>query len=570
MLHWLHNRWIWSLLLLGLLVGSAHATANQSPLAAIPAQPQLLIGQSNQRAWENFSQLGGTPAGGSIYYEVRGAKFNQGKNGVEIHRQYADFLAARNQYIQIGVSWKDNPPGWSGTGDNAPASRQATLDIATGRYNSNFQPLIDYINSHPNGKFLLRIDYEVSSAFHCTSSDCSSYKNAYNYLAQLIRSRTTAGNVEFIYHPVRGEFAQLYPGDTNVDWIGLSVFNHELCLPIYDQGTYQYNGTPGIGFDTQTNQCKGYVLRRDNTGNLNATPHNFDYDFNVLSMLKFAKDHAKPMILAESAPMNFAPGQNSNGTEADAMVTTWVQRMFGLMSYNGPLPNQEGSHNLSGVVKAIVYMNIDMRYGWDGYYGQSGFEFPYDANWFNNAQLSDYSQARQAFCTNLNNRGFSTRCGGTPQPTATPNQPQPSATPTPNTGGRDAYSRIEAESFNSQNGLQIVNSGVASGGAKVGYSNSGDWIKLSGVNFANTRPQQVVLRYSSPRTTAYVLEVRLDSPTGPLLASPGMNGTGGWDNFQTLSFNLSNATTGTRDVYVVWRANDSGSIADLDWLSFTR
>jgi hypothetical protein len=279
---------------------------------------------------------------------------------------------------------------------------------------------------------MLRIDYEVSSAFHCTDSTCNSYKNAYNHVAQLIRSQTSTNNVAFIYHPVRGEYQQLYPGDANVDWIGVSIFNHELCMPIYDINQYYYNGTPGTGFDTTNNLCKGYVLTRDSNGNLNATPQNFQYDFNVLSMLKFAQDHSKPMIFSENAPMNFSPGQNANGTEPDSLVTTWVNRVFGLLNYKGPLPNMEGTYDLSNVVKAVVYINLDLRYGFDGYYGQSSYQFPYDADWYNNAQLTAYNQAKTAFCNGLSSNGFLTQCGTgttTTTPVATTTTVPPTTTP---------------------------------------------------------------------------------------------------------------------------------------------
>jgi len=403
----------------------------------------LLIGQSNQAAWDDWTQIGGEPEGGSVYYQLSTATFNSGIGGAPIHRTYADFLAGNNKIVQIGVSWKDNPPGWDGNAaTHDAAARNATQAVANGTYDSQFQPLIDYINDHPGARFFIRIDYEVSSVFHCTdygsaNMTCASYKDAFNHVANLIDSSNTApgGNVAFVYHPVRGEFAQLYPGDANVDWIGVSIFNHELCMPIYNQNQYLYNGTPGVGFDNANNLCMGYVLTRDANGNLAAQPHSFAYDFNVLGLLKFAKDHAKPAIFSEAAPMNFAPGQNANGTEDDNTVAAWISRYFGLMNYNGPLPNMEGSYDLSDVVKAAIYMNIDMRYGWDGNYGQSGFQFPYDADWYNNAKLTAYNQAQTAFCNGLSSSGFTTTCGSggggggdTQAPTAPGNLASPART----------------------------------------------------------------------------------------------------------------------------------------------
>jgi hypothetical protein len=410
----------------GLALAAITSCGTAGATSFAPATGKLfLVGQSNKAAWDNWVTMGAEPNGASVYYEVRSAAFNKGLGNLPIHQQFADFVGAKqNKFIQVGVSWKDNPPGWDGNdATHAAASQAATLALAGGTYLSNFDNLINYINAHGGTKFLIRVDYEVSSAFHCTDASCSSYKNAFNTIAAYMRGKNTASNIAFVYHPVRGEFDKLYPGDTNVDWIGLSTFNHELCMPIYDQTQYLYNGTAGVGFDTTTNQCKGYVLVKDANGNANAQPYNFDYDFNVLAMVKFAKDHGKPMIYSESAPMNFRQGQNSDGTDSDSLAATWANRYFALMNYNGPLPNQVGSYDLSGVIKAVVYMNLDLRYGWDGYYGQSGFAFPYDSMWFNNAELTHYSAYKTAFCNGLSANGFLATCGGSSSDTTAPTVP---------------------------------------------------------------------------------------------------------------------------------------------------
>lgn len=394
---------------------SATLVASAAPAASFaPANGKLfLVGQSNRAAWDNWTTIGQEPNGGSVYYELKTAAFNTGKNAVPIHKTFADLVTSKsNKFLQVGISWKDNPPGWNG--DNAvkeQASKNATQALANGTYLNLFDNLINYINSRQGTKFLLRLDYEVSSAFHCTDASCNSYKGAFNSIAAYIRGRLAANNVAFVYHPVRGEFAQLYPGDANVDWIGLSVFNHELCMPIYHVNSTLYNGTPGSGFDVANNKCKGYILQTVN-GNTNAAPYSFDHDMNVLEMVKFSKDHGKPMIYSESSPMNFVAGQNGNGTDSDSLAATWANRYFSLMNYNGPLANRTGTYDLRGVVKAIVYMNLDLRYGWDGYYGQTdGFAFPFDDMWFNNVQLPLYSGYKTAFCNGLSSQGFLAQCG---------------------------------------------------------------------------------------------------------------------------------------------------------------
>lgn len=126
-------------------------------------------------------------------------------------------------------------------------------------------------------------------------------------------------------------------------------------------------------------------------------------------MMKFAADHGKPMIVSESGMMNFTDdGSDPSGLEA-VRGTTWVQRLFGLMGYVGPIPNMAGTYDLSHVIKAAVYIDLDFRYGWDGV-DDGSFDFPVNSTWFVDGRLSQYPAARAAFCQGLLARGFTTPC----------------------------------------------------------------------------------------------------------------------------------------------------------------
>ncbi|NED87798.1 hypothetical protein G3I76_47925, partial [Streptomyces sp. SID11233] len=86
-------------------------------------------------------------------------------------------------------------------------------------------------------------------------------------------------------------------GDAVVDRVGVSLFAHELCLPMYDNG-YLYNGTPPDNYDTADLQCRNAYIGKDSSGNDAAVWKNWDYDGNVLKMMKFAQDHGKKMIVS--------------------------------------------------------------------------------------------------------------------------------------------------------------------------------------------------------------------------------------------------------------------------------
>ncbi|GJF30917.1 hypothetical protein KNE206_36170 [Kitasatospora sp. NE20-6] len=389
------------LLLLALLASLLLATAPQAG-AATPPQRILLAGQSTKAAWDDMSTVTDAPAGGSVYYEVASGTWVS-----PAHRDYAAFLASQGRTVQIGISWKDNPPGYTG-GDRAARSRAVTQELADGRYTDRFATLIAFVNQYPQATFLLRIDYEVSSAYHCTDSSCSSYKGAFARIRSLIGGQKRQGNVQYVYHPVRGEYAQLYPGDAVTDRIGVSVFAHELCLPIYDHG-YLWNGTPPNNYDTGTLQCRNPYIGTDSWGNPAAIWKNWDYDGNVLGMMKFTKDHGKTMIVSEGGMMNFTADNGATDGMEQARGALWMQRLFGLLNYNGPIPNQSGTYDLSRVVTAVTYIDLDFRYGWDAV-PDGTFDFPPDTTWFVDGRISRYAAARTAFCQGLAANGFTTHC----------------------------------------------------------------------------------------------------------------------------------------------------------------
>ncbi|MGW5640256.1 hypothetical protein [Streptomyces sp. NPDC003832] len=370
-----------------------------------PPVPRRLLGQSTRAAWDDFHSFGENADGGSVYYELRSGNWVN-----DAHRQYATLLADRGKTVQIGISWKDNPPGFGGGDENAKAarSRAVTAEIAAGGHTASLDRLLAFTEGHPRARFKLRLDYEVSSFYHCTDASCSSYKNAFSRLASHLDNRSTADNLEYVFHPVRGEFETMYPGDGPVDWMGVSVFAHELCLPINDRGPL-YNGTPPQNYDVGALQCRNAYIGTDAHGNPAAVWRNFDHDGNVLKLVKFAKDHGKPVVLSEAGMMNFsADGTSTDGLE-QRLGDLWVKRLFSLIDYRGPIPNLPGEHDLSGVIRSVAYINLDFRYGWDGI-DDGTFDFPPDTTWFVDGRLSRYGAAKASFCAGLAAGGFTARC----------------------------------------------------------------------------------------------------------------------------------------------------------------
>ncbi|MFJ3499416.1 hypothetical protein [Streptomyces sp. NPDC090135] len=86
-----------------------------------------------------------------------------------------------------------------------------------------------------------------------------------------------------------------------------------------------------------------------------------------------------------------------------------VKRLFSLMNYQSPIPDLPDQHDLRGVIRSVVRVNLDFRYGWDGI-DDGGFDFPPDTTWFVDGRLSRYGAAKASFCKGLTANGFTARC----------------------------------------------------------------------------------------------------------------------------------------------------------------
>ncbi len=158
----------------------------------------------------------------------------------------------------------------------------------------------------------------------------------------------------------------------------------------------------------------------------------------------------------------------------------------------------------------------------------------------------------------------------TPTRTPTPGGPTPTRTPTSTGGGRDAYTTIQAESFNSQSGTQTEATTDTGGGQDVGFIANGDWLEYNSVNFGSTSPINVQARVASGVAggASGLVEFHLDSTTGPLIGSFAIANTGGWQVWKTVPTNTSGAT-GTHNLYVVFKSGQSADFVNINWFVFT-
>ncbi|GAT70450.1 glycoside hydrolase [Planomonospora sphaerica] len=133
----------------------------------------------------------------------------------------------------------------------------------------------------------------------------------------------------------------------------------------------------------------------------------------------------------------------------------------------------------------------------------------------------------------------------------------------PQVGTLDPFVRQEAETIAWSSGVETEAS--SEGGVNVGFIENGDHIKVKGVAFGSGATAFTARAASG--TAGGRIELRLGGPTGTLVGTCTVNGTGGWQNWTTVTCPVSGAT-GTRDLYLRFTGG-GGYLLNLDWWRFT-
>ncbi|WP_371663789.1 glycoside hydrolase family 16 protein [Streptomyces sp. NBC_00280] len=141
----------------------------------------------------------------------------------------------------------------------------------------------------------------------------------------------------------------------------------------------------------------------------------------------------------------------------------------------------------------------------------------------------------------------------------------------PPTGTRDAYSAVQAESYNSQSGTSTETTTDTGGGQNIGSLANGDWALYQNVNFGSTAATQFVARVASGANSGVsgLVEVRLDSRTSTPIGSFSIANTGGWQSWRTVPANIS-SVTGTHDVYLTFTSGQAQDFVNVNWFNFGR
>ncbi|WP_432193661.1 glycoside hydrolase family 16 protein [Streptomyces sp. bgisy027] len=146
-----------------------------------------------------------------------------------------------------------------------------------------------------------------------------------------------------------------------------------------------------------------------------------------------------------------------------------------------------------------------------------------------------------------------------------------SGTTPPPTGSRDAYSAIQAESYDNQGGVGTEATSDSGGGQNIASLANGDWALYRGVDFGSSAAGQFVGRVASGAASGVsgLVEVRLDSRGNAPVGSFAVGNTGGWQSWRTVPANIT-GVTGTHDVYLTFTSGQPADFVNVNWFTFGR
>src|SRR6266542_1931342 len=134
---------------------------------------------------------------------------------------------------------------------------------------------------------------------------------------------------------------------------------------------------------------------------------------------------------------------------------------------------------------------------------------------------------------------------------------------------QDPYNIIGAVYYDGQFGTLLERCTDGGCGQNVGWIATGDYLYYDGVDFGGTPPTRVLSRIASAASTGGTIRYRLDSPTGPVIATVTVNPTGGWQIWTSVTVPAGGAT-GVHRLYLTFHGNTSADFVNVNWFQFFR
>ncbi len=129
-------------------------------------------------------------------------------------------------------------------------------------------------------------------------------------------------------------------------------------------------------------------------------------------------------------------------------------------------------------------------------------------------------------------------------------------------GKFDPYRKVEAETMAFSKGVKTEQNDQV--GVYVTDIHNGDYIKLQNVHFCSKLPRTFTARVASGLRGGQI-EIRIDSIKGQLLGRLEVPATGGWEQWQTITTDLTAIASGHHDMYFVFKGRKGPKLFNFDW-----
>jgi uncharacterized protein (TIGR03790 family) len=97
----------------------------------------------------------------------------------------------------------------------------------------------------------------------------------------------------------------------------------------------------------------------------------------------------------------------------------------------------------------------------------------------------------------------------------------------------------------------------------------GQYVGFNSINLTGMTSLQARVANANTDSTKHILQVRLDNPSGKIIASCNVPETGGWQNWVTTNCGLTSSVSGVHNVYLLFVPNGfGGSLYNIEWMRF--
>ena len=127
------------------------------------------------------------------------------------------------------------------------------------------------------------------------------------------------------------------------------------------------------------------------------------------------------------------------------------------------------------------------------------------------------------------------------------------------------YEKVEAETMAFSKGIKSEQNDHV--GVYITDIHNDDFIKLQNVNFGRMMPRTFTARVASGLRGGKI-EVHIDSIKGQLLTTLEVAGTGGWEQWTTLTSDIINNVKGVHDLYFLFKGRQGPKLMNFDWWQF--